>query len=150
MGYELHITRAKDWLENKELWISSEEWLSLVEEDKELTLDTTNGPFFTNWSGQSRHKCPWFDWSEGNIYTKNPDKEIFRKMLNLADRLNARVQGDDGEMYNDINDFPNQDVPEITIATNKPLYFQRDRLWSIISILIIILVITTVNVLDIW
>lgn len=150
MGFDLHITRAENWSENKDQWISSDEWLSVIETDRELTLDTTNGPFFADWSGDSRYESPWFDWSEGNIFTKNPDKQIVRKMLQLAERLNAKVQGDDGEMYSSLNEIPDRDVQEITKATHTPLYLQRNRLWSIISILIIILVIVIVNVLDIW
>jgi hypothetical protein len=35
----------------------------------------------------------------GNVYTKAPDSAQLGKMVQLADRLHARVQGDDGECY---------------------------------------------------
>ena len=41
----------------------------------------------------------WFDYREGNIVVKNPDDEIVNKMLDIAERLDAKVQGDDGEIY---------------------------------------------------
>jgi hypothetical protein len=40
-------------------------------------------------------------WSDGNIDSKNPDEEIRRKMWRLAQVLKARVQGDDGEFYDE-------------------------------------------------
>ena len=46
----------------------------------------------------------WFYYAktEGGITVKNPDKEIFKKMFNLAKKLGARLQGDEGEFY-DVN-----------------------------------------------
>lgn len=150
MGYDLHITRAENWTENEDQWITSDEWLSVVESDRELTLNTINGPFFTDWSVESRYESPWFDWSEGNIFTKNPDKKIIEKMLQLADRLNAQVQGDDGEIYRNINDIPDRDVQNESRIEQSLSYLVRDKIWSFISILIIILVIVAINILDIW
>jgi hypothetical protein len=33
MGYDLHITRAKDWLDSKKRLISLRAWLAYVEQD---------------------------------------------------------------------------------------------------------------------
>src|SRR5688500_5284834 len=99
MGYDLHITRADDWAQNDGAEISAEEWLALVQSDPELTLEPGAGPYFARWSGPSRYPDPWLDWSEGNVNTKNPDSALLRKMVQLASRLGARVQGDDGELY---------------------------------------------------
>jgi hypothetical protein len=41
----------------------------------------------------------WIWHSQGNVVAKNPDDEILRKMLELAARLSAQVQGDKGELY---------------------------------------------------
>ena len=35
----------------------------------------------------------------GDIETKNPDAPVIQKMILIAESLNARVQGDDGEVY---------------------------------------------------
>ncbi len=99
MGYELHITRAQYWSMNEGHEITAEEWLGVVESDPELKLAGNNGPFFTLWIGTSAHVEPWFDWLGGNIYTKNPDEPIMEKMVEIARRLDAKVQGDDGEVY---------------------------------------------------
>jgi len=101
MGYDVHITRAESWAENEGYWISPEEWLRVVEEDEELRLDPhpSNGPYMAIWNGPSENPEPWFDWSDGNVFTKNPDAPLLAKMIELAGRLKAKVQGDDGEVY---------------------------------------------------
>ena len=100
MGYDLHITRAEFWAENDGSQISSEEWLAVVEEDPELTLvaDEDN-PHFAAWSGKSVHAEPWLNWFNGNVYSKNPDQPIIRKMISIARHLKGKVQGEEGEMY---------------------------------------------------
>ena len=43
----------------------------------------------------------WMLFADGNVVVKNPDQEIRAKMAVLATRLGARVQGDEGEFYDD-------------------------------------------------
>ena len=102
MGYDLHITRAEHWSENKGREITLEEWLSLIAADPELKPDPDNGIEVALWSGPSRYAEPWFEWWEGNISTKNPDRAMVAKMLQMAKTLNAHVQGDDGEIYDSL------------------------------------------------
>ena len=99
MGYDLHITRAEHWVENDDQWIEVDEWLDIVERDPELELADENGPYFAIWCGPSKYEEPWFDWSDGNITTKNPDSAMIAKMVEMAGKLGANVQGDDGERY---------------------------------------------------
>jgi len=94
MGYDLRITRAVDWTANTGLEISTEEWLAVVEADPELALDPANGPCSVLY-GETR----WFDWFDGNVFTSDPDQATVSKMLDIAQRLSAAVQGDDGEFY---------------------------------------------------
>ena len=100
MGYCLYITRATSWAESEGHPIRGEEWLAVVGEDPDLSLsDGCPSPHFAVWRGESGHEEPWFDWADGAIYTKNPDGPVIRKMVSIAERLGARVQGDDGEEY---------------------------------------------------
>lgn len=99
MGYNLHITRAKFHYRNDNQWITAEEWLRYVEQDPELRLAGYNGDYFAIWSGPSSLPDPWLDWFEGNIYTKNPDDALIDKMVQIAKKLGAVVQGDDCEVY---------------------------------------------------
>jgi hypothetical protein len=105
VGYDLHITRAHHWAENDGQEIRWDEWLSLVANDPELSLDPVNGDEYAVWSGQSRYPDPWFHWWRGNISSKNPDKAIIAKMLQLAAKLRGRVQGDEGEFYDSPPDW---------------------------------------------
>ena len=106
MGYDLHITRAKEWSQNEGQEITLEEWLAVVQSDPELTLDPENGEGFARWSGPSRYSEPWIGWFQGNLSSKNPDRAILGKMLQLAARFHAKVQGDEGEEYRSVSDLP--------------------------------------------
>lgn len=117
MGYDLHITRQENWYdENSGKRISLIEWKVFLEGDTEMRLDnfaevtTTSGEtirieseglsVWTKYSGNGiEGNFAWFDYREGNIVCKNPDNEIIKKMLSIASQLNAKVQGDDGELY---------------------------------------------------
>ncbi|MCA8958466.1 MAG: hypothetical protein KDC87_20485 [Planctomycetes bacterium] len=94
MGYDLRITRATDWTSNQGLEISAREWLAVIENDPDLHADPSNGPHAAQF-GTGR----WFDWFEGNVMTTDPDSATVQKMIDLAQRLSAVVQGDDGEFY---------------------------------------------------
>jgi len=100
MGYDIHITRATDWADRApDREIGADEWLAYISSDPSLTLDPTNGHHFAVWSGESSHGEAWFDWSDGQIYTKNPDPPVIAKAVAIAYTLGGRVQGDDGETY---------------------------------------------------
>ena len=106
MGYDVHITRAARWNENAGREIASDEWLALVDEDDELTLDPPNGPYAALWkAARASAGSGWFDWHDGNVYTTNPSRGAVAKMLAIAERLSALVQGDDGEVYDSERDW---------------------------------------------
>jgi hypothetical protein len=98
VGYDLHITRREDWIDEGDD-ITAAEWLAYVERDPELQLLPEQGPYFAMWRGECEYEEPWFDWKNGQIYTKNPDKAIVNKMLAMAREFAAKVEGDDGETY---------------------------------------------------
>ena len=99
MGNDYHITRAADWADSDAQPITAAEWLNLVKSDDTLTITGIQGAYFAVWHGDSRHEEPWLDWENGRIFTKNADAPLLEKMVALARQLNARVQGDDGEIY---------------------------------------------------
>lgn len=98
MGYDLHITRKRDWASTEGPDITPEEWLALVQSDPELTLDPRNGPYFVIWSGPGAYSC-WLDYQQGDLFSKYPTDEFIEKMVVLARQLGGKVQGDDGEVY---------------------------------------------------
>lgn len=102
MGYDLHITRKEDWSDEDGPTISEAEWRRVIEEDPELRLDTEtsctmyDGEYvFAAWNGEPGA----FGYYNGEITTKNPTDAFIRKMVAIAKRLNANVQGDEGERY---------------------------------------------------
>jgi hypothetical protein len=105
MGYELYITRAEEFDNNAGHEITAEQWLSYVASDPELTLLPT-GKYAVQWSGKSKYPDPWFTWCLGNISTKNPDRPMVAKMLQMAQHFGARVLGDDLEIYEDVSQVP--------------------------------------------
>ena len=111
MGYDLHITRADNWMENLGSEILVDEWLALVEADPELQLDPVHGPYAVHWRQTEAAAQSWFDWCEGNVYTTDPDTAAVGKMLALATSLTGRVQGDDGEMYGAATEWVDRAVP---------------------------------------
>lgn len=101
MGYDLHITRADEWSLNESAWITPAEWLAVVREDAELRLISESEPYSADWVCDPSGSGTCFEWSEGNIFVKNPVKPAILKMEALAMCLRAKVQGDDGEIYKD-------------------------------------------------
>jgi hypothetical protein len=102
MGYDLHITRKENWSDEDGPSISEAEWRRVIEEDPELQLDTetsctmADGEYvFAAWNGEPGALGHY----AGEITTKDPSEPLIRKMVLIAQRLNANVQGDDGERY---------------------------------------------------
>lgn len=94
MGYDLHITRKEYWsVDGQDITI--DEWINIVKDDPELSIDNKNGSYFAIWK-QAHDDEYWLDWFDGNVYTKNPNPVLIQKMVEIAKLLNAKVQGDDG------------------------------------------------------
>jgi hypothetical protein len=119
MGYHLHITRKKHWdsfAGEPGPDILLEEWLAVVRGDPELRLDgfrelpMADGALLHQadasiavWTKRRRHRragdMARFRRAGGNIVISEPDRDIRRKMWRIAQVLDAKVQGDDGEFY---------------------------------------------------
>ena len=111
MGYELHIIRKSDWENDEEPSnVTLQEWRQYVSSDSELEFDEQAvageyGEGFCEWNAHPNEKRPqyrsWFAYFRGSIDVKHPDEPTVRKMLQIADRLSAKVQGDDLEYYDE-------------------------------------------------
>ncbi|EKE87084.1 hypothetical protein [Idiomarina xiamenensis] len=103
-GYNLHIER-----ENQ---ISVEEWLAVCEQDKSLSVQNTaiavnpqagakikvSTPNSCVWTSRILKKKYSFTYSNGSI-TFGTDKAQLKKAKKIAQILNAKVVGDEGEEY---------------------------------------------------
>jgi hypothetical protein len=98
MGYSVYITRRPQCFGAGEQ-IALEEWRAYVARDPELQFDDSLGEALAVWSGPSKHEIPWLAWTQGNIESKYPDPPLLEKMCEIAEAINARVQGEEGELY---------------------------------------------------
>lgn len=98
MGYQLHITRAPEWSEAESYPIRHDEWLHLVDQDRDLAREACGLPGFVLWTGWPRggdHPPMWY--SEGEVDNSDTYPPVIRKLHQLAQLLGARVVGDDDE-----------------------------------------------------
>lgn len=121
MRYDVHITRKQDWADKEDSTnVSLAEWLDYVAADPEMRLDTqaeapagdtgttveVDNAGLSVWLLYSKNgragNYAWFSHEGDRITVKNPDEEILGKMLAVAHALGARVQGDDGEYYDEV------------------------------------------------
>ena len=113
MGYALHITRNDDWWsESDDPQAMKDDWLAAVEGDPSLHLRDgltamtpageaiwMPGDGLAVWTGHPEIPEVPFDFRTNRISVNSPDEAILAKMLHLAEVLDARVQGDEGEFY---------------------------------------------------
>jgi hypothetical protein len=115
MGYDVHITRKENWFDDG-TEISLHELRTFIDTGDEMRLDghteaklpgghalrvDSDGlAVRTAYRGSTAGgNMAWFDFRSGNVVVKNPDVAILRKMCQIAQKLGARVQGDDCEIY---------------------------------------------------
>lgn len=110
MGYDLHITRRKSWTDKGDD-ISFAEFVQLVRRDTEFRYPGENGEDCADWRSPKSGYESWLCWSDGDIYTKNPDPEFIDKMVAVSRMLNAVVQGDDGEVYLSATEIQTESPP---------------------------------------
>ncbi len=111
MGYELHITRADNWMDAADHPIFDAAWTLVVEGDPSLEVRTTD--FYDHRDASTGkvvrvHPVMWKAHPEepaalwlmkGEITCKNPDEPTIAKLKEIALKLGARVFGDDDEEY---------------------------------------------------
>lgn len=90
--------------------IEEKEWLRLVAEDKELKMSGENTVSFKDvdkpiplvlWTDPKaeRVRVVGMYLYHGDINIDHGEKSIFEKLKQIAQKLNAKVQGDEGEVY---------------------------------------------------
>lgn len=102
MPIEIHATRAKRWFENEGAEIGVAEWRALVAADPELSLPgprearAASGEL-ARWDAHPDGEPRWLWLHEGTLTVRDPDEITVEKLGELAARLGAALQGDDGE-----------------------------------------------------
>lgn len=125
MGYELHIHRGEDWSElSEQEGVSLAEWHGYVEEADDFRMDdaaeasTPDGaviriesPGIAVWTGHPEGVVAWFSFDDDQIVVKSPDEAMIVRAREIARALGARVQGDDGEFYDESGPEPPAEEP---------------------------------------
>lgn len=99
MSYDLHITRRLPWDDRTGPAIDRREWQALIASDPELSLYTSVGAEHEGLVASYRSYEGALRWDDGEVIAKNPEITLVVKMVAIAERLGARVQGDDDEIY---------------------------------------------------
>jgi hypothetical protein len=99
MGYDIHITRKQDWSEGNNNHISLDEWQNYITSQNDFYEEDSNADLLKIFVWKHSLGLTPFIYSEGNISIKNPNDKELQKALEIAQFLNAEVQGDDGEIY---------------------------------------------------
>ncbi|MES2892036.1 MAG: hypothetical protein V4725_08495 [Bacteroidota bacterium] len=116
----VHITRRDSWSDDTDAGaISLVEWIEYVNWDFQMELrneyrlplkkfglakeDTVyQKPGLSVWKAHQikiLYEPPSFEYERGNINVTEPDNETIKKMIVIAERMNAKVQGNDGKIY---------------------------------------------------
>lgn len=98
-GYDLHVTRKDHWASDVGPKISFEEWVEYVRTDRQLMRDSENSEFDFIVTLPNETFPLWYNTRTGEIFTKNPSEKAVRKLIEIAEKLKAKVQGDEGELY---------------------------------------------------
>lgn len=113
MAYNIHIVKKDNWFE-KGSDITLEEWAKLLHNDPELVpVEKAEGmtkdgkPFelkmdnthLAKWQKLDSNDVTWLSYHDGMIDISNPDDIVLEKAKDIAQKLGAKVQGDEGEMY---------------------------------------------------
>ncbi|MAK60204.1 MAG: hypothetical protein CMK09_04435 [Ponticaulis sp.] len=134
MSYDFHVHRFEDWSEPTEKdAISFEEWIELCRADDELSEDGAyrdnrfdfDIPIF-GWPAPEGEAAS-FLWLDGEIIVTSPDETAIIKAKKIAEKLVAKVQGDDGEFYGEDGkpDHTDSDANEQALQPKPPPFWRR-------------------------
>ena len=106
MAYDLHIVRTDHWLQAGSVPITKQEVDALIDADSELAWSFENYVDMADDAGvPTRYYAiawrsrPCFLWYRDQILCAGPDEALVSKLVRMARALDARVVGDDGELY---------------------------------------------------
>lgn len=100
MAYELHVTRGRLPWENAGREITDDDLLALARTDPSLeVVPAGDGPSGVRWTAHPAGREVVFWLLDGNLVARIVDKPVIATLVDIAGRLDARVVGDDGEIY---------------------------------------------------
>src|SRR5262245_35665016 len=136
MAYDLHIVRAKNWLEASTAPITKGDVDALIASDSELAWSATDYVdmrddvggvtryWMITWRGQ-----PCFCWYRDHIQCSRPDEGQRQKLVQMARALKAHAVGDDGEVYLSATEIEHGERLDSSASPPRPA-FLRWPLWK--------------------
>lgn len=117
MGYDLYITRNEDWSDTDGQDITLDDWTGYLAVDQTLVLDPDHAaradPRVASGAKEPSH-VRWIEWPDrepgireawvwlerGNLVATDADIRFRQKLFLIADALDARLMGENGDVYN--------------------------------------------------
>jgi hypothetical protein len=96
MSYHVTILRTHG---GKQLPIGREEVVAAVESRPDLQASPGDDGTLDVTVKARGEESPVLVWQDGEVWTRNPDADTLRLMIELAEALGARVRGDELETY---------------------------------------------------
>ncbi len=96
MGYHITILRTEG---KKSIPITKDEVVSLVDSRDDLEIIRQSRKDIEITTKVLDHTGPLFIWQDGVIWSKTPDESTLDLMIQIGEKLNARVRGDELETY---------------------------------------------------
>lgn len=113
MAYDIHITKNLPWF-NQDGGISQQEWDELINNDPELEIAEKvegmtdeganisfqiQGAQVAKWKRPNTNDIIWLVYEKGFITVSNPNETLLSKVKVIAKKIDAKVQGDELEIY---------------------------------------------------
>jgi len=101
VGYDLHLTRALDWLDSEEDPLSLDDWVTFASASSALTrtdeITFRELPVFL--LGTDPRTDPALYWQGGQVTVRGADEPHVPLLVAEAAKLGVRLVGDDHEVY---------------------------------------------------
>lgn len=141
MGYHLTVLRTEGF---RTLPIPRSEFVAEARRMPELILsvDETSAGYIR--AGELRATI---FWTEGVLWTKVPDEDVVTVLISLAERLQARVRGDDLETYRSAHEtyVHPDDAQHIAQRDAQVARIRfRERVWSVTRVIVLVAVVVAV------
>lgn len=137
MGYLVRVLRTKN---GKKDSITKSELEKLASASIRFHLVPSNSDNIVLVTKQDGKEISWLSLQGGELLTKNPSDDELQVMLDIAERLNARVRGDEFETYRTIRETYNHLDDKFEHAQAKAIdkqYLKRFKLKRIIYFVVL-------------
>jgi hypothetical protein len=106
MGIYVYVTRRTDPFDDSGPQITRDEWLDLIANDADLSLEDPPDRFpndktiYAAWKNYPGGYTAWLGLNGGNIEVKGLEEVLLGKLRTFATILEARIVSEEGEEFN--------------------------------------------------